>query len=57
MADNRVQMPASTAGLTRFFDDYKSKIEFRPGQVVVLAILVFLMTVLLHMYGSSLLGV
>ena len=57
MADNRVQMPASTAGLTRFFDDYKSKIEFRPGQVIVLAIVVFLMTILLHMYGSSLLGV
>ncbi len=57
MADNRIQMPASTAGLTRFFDDYKSKIEFRPGQVIVLAIVVMLMTILLHMYGSAFLGV
>ncbi|MBI4148300.1 preprotein translocase subunit Sec61beta [Candidatus Woesearchaeota archaeon] len=57
MADNRVQMPASTAGLTRFFDDYRSKIEFRPGQVVVMAISILMLTILLHMYGSAFLGV
>ena len=57
MADNRVQMPSSTAGLTRYFDDYKSKIEFKPGQVVILAIVVMLLTILLHLYGSAFLGV
>lgn len=49
-------MPSSGAGLTRYFDDYKSKIEFKPGQVIVFAILVMLITLILHIYGSRLLG-
>ena len=57
MADNRVQMPSSSAGLTRYFDDYKSKIEIRPGQVVVLSIVVMVLTLLLHVYGSRIIGV
>lgn len=56
MADNRIQMPTSGAGLTRYFDDYKSKIEFKPGQVIIFSILVMLITLILHLYGSRLLG-
>ncbi|MBI4450994.1 preprotein translocase subunit Sec61beta [Candidatus Woesearchaeota archaeon] len=55
MAQDRVQMPASTAGLTRYFDDYHSKIEFKPGQVIVLAIVIMVLTILLHIYGTQLL--
>jgi preprotein translocase subunit Sec61beta len=54
--DNRITMPTSTAGITRYFDDYKSKIEFKPGHVIILAVVVIIITVLLHIYGLSWLG-
>ncbi len=57
MADkNRVSMPASTAGLTRYFEDYRSKIEIKPAYVIVMAVVVMLIIVLLNAYGSALLG-
>lgn len=56
MSDKKVNMPASTAGLTRFFEDYRSKIEFKPGHVIILAVVIMLITIVLHVYGSSLLG-
>jgi len=57
MADkNRVSMPASTAGLTRYFEDYRSKIEIKPAYIIVLAVAVMLAIILLNAYGSALLG-
>lgn len=55
--DNKITMPTSTAGITRYFDDYKSKIEFKPGHVVILIVIVIILTVLLHIYGLGWLGV
>ncbi|MBI2147503.1 preprotein translocase subunit Sec61beta [Candidatus Woesearchaeota archaeon] len=49
MADNRIQMPSSTGGLIRYFDDYKSKIELKPGHVILL--------IVLHWQGSAWLGI
>ncbi|MFW6450383.1 MAG: preprotein translocase subunit Sec61beta [Nanoarchaeota archaeon] len=49
--NNKVSMPSSTAGITRFFDDYKSKIEFKPGYVVVLIVFVIILEFLLHSMG------
>ncbi len=49
-------MPSGTAGITRYFDEYKSKIRFKPGHVVIIGVLVVLITVLLHAYGSSMMG-
>ena len=57
MAKERISMPSSTAGITRYFDDYKSKIEFKPGHVIVLSILIIAIVILLHMFGGSLLGI
>jgi preprotein translocase subunit Sec61beta len=58
MADkNRISMPASTAGLTRYFEDYRSKIELKPAYVLVLAVLIMIVLIVLNSYGSSLLGV
>lgn len=56
MADKKVQMPTSTAGLTRYFEDYKSKLEFKPGTVIILAGVIILITIILHIYGSAFLG-
>jgi preprotein translocase subunit Sec61beta len=55
MAQDKVTMPTSTAGITRYFDDYKSKIEFKPGHIIILCMVVIVVSIFLHAYGSSLL--
>ena len=54
---NQVSMPASTAGLTRYFDDYRSKIELKPVSVLVLALIIMVILLILNAYGGPLLGV
>lgn len=44
-------MPSSGAGITRYFDDYKSKIEFKPEYIIVLVIIVIIIEIILHMSG------
>lgn len=53
----RVQMPSGMGGLVRYFDEYKSKIEFKPGVVIILCIIVMIIIILLHMYGNGMLGI
>lgn len=43
-------------GLVRYFEEYKSKIEFKPGHVIVFAIAVIVLIVLLHIYGAAIVG-
>ena len=50
-------MPSGIGGLVRYFDEYKSKIEFKPGHIVILCIAVIIITILLHAYGRALLGI
>ncbi len=57
MAKDKINMPMSGAGLTRYFDEYKSKIEFKPGHIIFLAVLVMILVILLHIFGNSLLGI
>ena len=54
--DRKVNMPSGMGGLVRYFDDYKSKIEFKPGHIIVLSVIVIIVMVLLHTYGDSMLG-
>ena len=54
MADNNVRMPSSTAGITRYFDDYKSKFTIQPGHVIFIAIAITLIVLTLHLYGGLL---
>jgi preprotein translocase subunit Sec61beta len=56
MANNKIQMPTSTAGLTRYFDDFKSKIELKPGHVIILGIVILVITVALHIFAGGFLG-
>jgi len=51
--DNKIQMPSSGAGITRYFDDYKSKVQFKPEHIIILAILVIIIIIVLHLTGSS----
>ena len=51
--DNRIRLPSGQGGLTRYFDEYKSKIEFSPGAVIVLTIVIMLIVLLLHYFGQN----
>jgi preprotein translocase subunit Sec61beta len=51
--DNKIRMPSGQGGLTRYFDEYKSKIEFSPAAVIVMAIVIMILTILLHYFGGQ----
>ena len=53
---DKIQMPSGMGGLVRYFDEYKSKITFKPGHVIILCIAVMIIMLILHAYGNSLLG-
>ena len=50
MAKDKITMPTSTAGITRYFDDYKSKIEIKPGMVIVMVLVVVAAAMIAHAY-------
>lgn len=56
MADERVQLPSGQGGLVRYFEDYKSKIEFKPDYVVFFIILVIVIEIFLHFYSGGFAG-
>ena len=56
MAKESTRMPMSTAGITTYFEDYKSKIEFKPGHIIVFSVVVIIVIIVLHIWGSSFLG-
>ena len=49
--DNKIRMPSGQGGLTRYFDEYKSSIEFSPGAVIVLGVIIMIIILLLHLWG------
>lgn len=54
--DNKIRMPSGQGGLTRYFDEYRSKIEFSPGAVIILAIVTMIIIILLHQFGGNFFG-
>ena len=56
MAKDKITMPSGGAGITRYFDEYRSKLRFKPGHIVVLCIVVILLAILLHTYGRAFMG-
>lgn len=54
---DKISMPQSTAGLTRYFDDAKSKISFKPQIVIVFVIVIILIELILHSQGLRILGI
>ncbi len=57
MAKDKSRMPMSTAGITSYFEEYRSRIEIKPGIVIVFSVIVMLVVVALHIWGSGLLGI
>jgi preprotein translocase subunit Sec61beta len=54
--DNKINMPSGMGGITRYFDEYKSKFEMAPGYVLVLIVLIIIIILVLHWQGGSLAG-
>jgi preprotein translocase subunit Sec61beta len=52
---DKVNLPSGMGGLTRYFDDYTSNIELKPGHVIIMAIIVMVIIIFLHIQGGSLL--
>lgn len=55
--DNRISMPSGTGGLVRYFDEYKSKIKFKPGHIIIFTVVIMVIMIFLYTYGNSLLGI
>lgn len=56
MAKNNVSMPSSGGGIVRYFDDYKSKFQLKPGHVVFLIVVILIFELILHLNGASWFG-
>ena len=54
--DNKIHMPSGIGGLVRYFDEYKSKVEFKPGHIIILVIAVILVVIALHTLAASMLN-
>lgn len=52
MADNRIEMPRGSGGIVRYFDDYKSKLEFSPYWVIAVIVLIIVAEIILHKFVS-----
>jgi preprotein translocase subunit Sec61beta len=54
--DDRIRLPSSTAGITQYWDDVKTKVELKPVHVIALAVIIMLLEIFLQLYGASFFG-
>ena len=50
-------MPSGMGGLVRYFDEYHSKLRFKPGHIIVIAGVVIVIMIILYSYGNTWLGI
>ena len=50
-------MPSGMGGLVRYFDEYKSKIKFKPGHIIIFTVVIMVIMIFLYTYGNTLLGI
>jgi preprotein translocase subunit Sec61beta len=55
--NDKINLPSSGGGLIRYFDEYTSKIHFKPGHVIVLVIIIIIIEIVLHTWGYGILGI
>ncbi|MBS3112639.1 preprotein translocase subunit Sec61beta [Candidatus Woesearchaeota archaeon] len=56
MTQDKISMPSSQSGLVRYYEEYKSKILFKPEHIILIAVIIITIEILLHTYGNSFLG-
>lgn len=49
-------MPMTSAGITSYFEEYRSKIEFKPAHIIVFSVIVIMIVVALHIWAAGILG-
>ena len=54
MADNKIRLPSGQGGLTRYFDEYSSRITISPATVIILSVAIIILITLLHQLGAGL---
>lgn len=52
-----MSMPSGMGGLVRYFDEYHSKLRFKPGHIIILTAIVIVIMIILYSYGNRLLGI
>jgi preprotein translocase subunit Sec61beta len=50
MAENKINMPAGFGGLTRFSEEYASKINLKPTHVIVFVVLIIIFRISLNFF-------
>jgi preprotein translocase subunit Sec61beta len=55
--NDKINLPSGGGGLIRYFDEYRSKISFKPGHIIILVIIIIIIEIILHTWGNSFLGV
>jgi len=53
---NKVKLPSSSSGLIQYYDDYKSKLEISPTQVIIITVAVMVAVLIMHLLGSRIFG-
>lgn len=48
MAQDKISMPSAYGGIVRYFNEYSSKIHFKPGHVIFITIILILAVLFLH---------
>ena len=56
MAEDKIHIPSSGGGLTRFNEDSDTKIKLSPGAVIIFCIVVVIIITLLHYFGGKFLA-
>ena len=49
MADDSIRMPSSSGGLTRYSDEYQSKIKIKPMHVIITIIALIVLEAILQL--------
>ena len=57
MAQEKITMPSGMGGLTRYFDEYKSKIRIKPGHIIIMCLFIMAIMIFLYTYGNQMLGI
>ena len=48
----KVMLPPSFGGLTRFYEEYESKIKISPAKVMLFTILIIILELVLNIFGK-----
>ena len=54
--DGKIRLPSGQGGLTRYFDEYKTKVQLSPGGVVILCLIIIGIIIFLHYFGGRFLS-